>query len=132
MKLTVSIQASAFSSNMEPDGVMVRVRDEASRTEVLEVRLAFEEWGKVVSGRTGEGAAELRPAAAGKIHEHKTERVPFDWSDRSEVSAMKALEPFEVDGWRGMPADLTNHHKRDGQGFQRVTFHRYVDPEVRS
>ena len=62
----------------------------------------------------------------GKKAEVKTEVVRCDWNATDEQKDA-ALRPFEIDGWRGDPDDIGNHHRRSGDGYS-VTFRRWVEP----
>ena len=69
----------------------------------------------------------------GRTSEHKTEIVECAW-DSSIAEKRKALEPFEVDGWKGSTKNIGNHHHAAGQTSQgvalwRVRFGRYVDAD---
>jgi len=66
----------------------------------------------------------------GQVHEHKSEDVPYTnaYGDEAAPAKEKALEPFEVDGWRAHRDDLGNSHRSNRDGTYTVTFTRTVDP----
>src|SRR3990167_5932235 len=106
--------------NRPPYGfVSLRIEDEASRTLIVEVELSWEQWGKLVTGRTAVNGLPLVLMAdrAGLKYEHKTEKVPLAkcaYADR-QATAERAVAPFEVDGWAGHYRDWLNHHThKDG------------------
>ena len=73
----------------------------------------------------------------GSTREVKSEMVPFDFMKHKHpadeyrtLAAVKALAPFEVDGWSANERDLWNGHnveQREDEGrFQKVTFVRFL------
>ena len=71
----------------------------------------------------------------GKVRETKTVRVPFQklyagTEEERSLAAKQAMEPFEVDGWKGRMSDMLNWHRtakgEDGDA-QHVLFERLVD-----
>lgn len=139
LKGTLSIVRRSGGPGPDHGCVGLILVDEASRAKFLEIEIPFHEFGKAVAGMSEQPCEfEVRmKAPLGMRHEHKTELVPVlpftQREDRPEWAA-SALSPFEVDGWKGTTADLFNGHRREenqaGETFQRVSFHRHVNPET--
>lgn len=134
MKGTITISRPHGSHG--PEQVSIEVTDELSGTRVLTAKIPVEEFADVLFGSAHTPCEfDLYPDLVGLKREHKEELVPFNGGyypaqDRAEVAA-KAFAPFEVDGWEGRADDLFNHH-RQGGGWSRVSFVRYVEPETTS
>ncbi len=123
-KLTIS----RYTGGEKGSGITIRVTDELSGTEFIEIEITAEVLGNCITGLSYQPCEfELRAANVGKTHEHKTEIIPFTVKDYSkrEAEARAAMKPYEVDGWKGSWSDMCNHHNSTKAG-QRVTFHRYV------
>lgn len=116
--------------------ITISIEDALSGTCFCEVELTPEEFGNAVTGSSSRpGSFILHAGSVGKVHEHKSEVIPFSacvqeagWDREQRKQA--AVAPFEVDGWKADLGDLGNGHKSAGRDAYRVTFHRYVDPPV--
>lgn len=113
--------------------IQIEFHDGSSGVNFLTVRVDLADFAETLTGLARNPCEfELRPELVGKIHQHKEEFVPCkeryvsNESDRAIIAA-EALEPFEVDGWKGRAGDLFNPHRRNQEGA-RVTFVRYVEP----
>lgn len=128
MKYQGSVTISRVSSSSR-DYVSITLKDDLSRCEVVEIKLSILEFGEALSGLA------LRPCEfeyspetpVGKIRETKTELVTVPSSDH----ARDAVAAFEIDGWIGYDADASNSRCRTADGRYRVSFHRFVDAEVK-
>ena len=114
------------------DEIHIRVEDETSHTEFLDVTLTLEQLGSLVS-RSGnvDCTFELRAQYVGMIYEYKELVVPVPQFYPTPQQIETALIPYEVEGWEGRRSDVGNHHKHakvDGQDAYRVHFGRYVKP----
>jgi hypothetical protein len=111
--------------------VRLEFRDKESGTEFLEATFTLEDWARVLFAAGGDCEFELTAENVGKRHEMKTIKIAFhDYlfnGGNREDAAKKALEPYEIDGWKGDWRDLLNHHRRYlNSNSYNVTFHRYV------
>lgn len=113
------------------DTIRLCLTDSISCTEFLRLTMTAETLGLAITGLAWQPCTfELRPGHVGKMRETKTECVPFPlqygkYDDNEAKHA--ALAPFEVDGWKGYPGDLGNHHRGDSKHGYNVTFTRFVD-----
>lgn len=134
----MKIKATAVASLGSDDHFRLTITDESSRIQFVYLKMTPDEFARMISARvTTDLECEVRGIdGVGKVREIKTERVPFtnlywDTEDKRRIAARQALEPFEVDGWKGRSADLFNAHRsyKSNSGFQLVTFERLVDPK---
>lgn len=124
-KGTVSISRWTGSGDT---GITISLVDDSSGCECAEIHLTVEALGMAITcGSHQDCEFEWRPTNVGKKAEYKTEIIPFKFSDKNEGNIAAALKPFEVDGWKGNPRDLTNHHNSSGENKQSVGFTRYVE-----
>lgn len=124
------IISRASGGQIDATPIHIEIEDGPSRTRVLDIYMALDEFCKALFSSYGQCTIRHFPEAPiGKIAENKEEIVPYKWaSGRDNLPAQnKALAPFEIDGWVGYRNDLTNPHRSAGQDKQRVTFHRYVE-----
>lgn len=132
---TISLTRSMGSRN----SFRLDLTDESSRALAVEVEIMPEDFANFMSTRPA--ACRFRfndSGVVGMQAENKTELVPFDCfskapkvgADSRTKAAIKALAPFEVDGWKGEARDLWNYHNREkgmlDRPHQKVAFHRYV------
>lgn len=133
-KLQGKITISRYTVGPNRSGITIRLEDETSGVECVEIELTVDALGLAITGASCQPCEfELRPAFVGKIREYKTEVIPFDLKNynKQKAEAKAALKPYEIDGWTGNSNDLLNHHRRIGADSFRVAFHRYVDaPEI--
>lgn len=113
------------------DYITIEITDELSRVQFVEARIKYADFAHAITGHGDQPVTfALRGIQlVGTRAEYKGERVPFDcYANRADQAAKtRALAPFEVDGWKGSPDDLTNGHCTAERGFQRVTFRRHVN-----
>lgn len=107
--------------------IRIVVVDEKSGCEIVEARLEFDEYARAL---TGEGRVNCRlryneTSLIGKTKQTKRVVVPCSPEERRDADLGKLLAPFEVDGWIGRIADLTNPHNREGDGYS-VIFERWI------
>jgi len=111
-------------------GMHIIVEDDTSGARVLELWMSLEEFAKALTSSYGEAEMEIyRQAPIGKKRENKDEIIKVGrnpW-ERDEAKLKALITPYEVDGWKGDISDLTNWHRRVGDGLQRVGFRRYVE-----
>lgn len=133
LKGTIQI-SQALNSYDDETPIRLRIEDELSSSEVIEVRMSREALADALTGR-GYNPCEfvLRPQVCGMKREHKTEIVtmPKNCKYKDEKAAKKAMKPFEVDGWEGRISDCFNSHKLvDGSTNRyKVSFVRHVPVE---
>lgn len=130
MKGTISVLRYSSTSTMK-----IELRDESSGVRFLEVELTAEDLMLAISGRSEMDCQfELKYLeTVGKLREHKEEIVPIPTMGvfvTAEV-VTKALEPFEIDGWKARREDAKNHHRfveyKAEYSLYRVSFTRFVD-----
>lgn len=130
MKGTISVLRYSSTSTMK-----IELRDESSGVLFLEVELTAEDLMLAVSGRSEMDCQfELRYLeTVGKLREHKEEVVPIPTMGVpvTDKSIARALETFEVDGWKARREDAKNHHRlveyKAKYSLYRVSFTRFVD-----
>lgn len=115
--------------------IHIEIEDEKSGIDFVRVKLTADQLGRAV---TGEGCVgcEFETHALHRVGctaEHKEEVVPYSgtWRCRTEqmqAEMRKALEPFEVDGWKVRSGDLGNSHRKTEGGY-RCVFFRHVKPD---
>lgn len=114
--------------------IRIEITDEISGITFLEVRMSLEGFANALMSHSYENCGfTLRAQNVGKKRELKEEKVPISKEDRytrgnqeSEV-AKRILAPYEVDGWMARESDLFNHHRRNQDDTQTVSFHRFVE-----
>ena len=121
-----TLRISRTSSTRGPDKITIAVVDEKSRVQFLTTSMPLEDFAQAVTGLLVDVDMELHIERLGKTREHKRELVPFDSLSLTEGDIDAALAPFEVFGWKGRGEDMTNHHNRNSDGKQLVSFTRYV------
>lgn len=129
-KGNISIIRYSSTSTMK-----IELRDESSGIRFLEVELTAGDLMLALSGRSEMDCEfELRHLEnVGKLREHKEEVVPIPTMGVrvSDEAITKALEPFEVDGWKARREDTKNHHcfveYNAEYSLYRVSFTRFVD-----
>ena len=114
------------------DVVCIRLRDNRSRCQAVEVRLSYSNFASALMRIPAPCRFEWHPENIGKKREIKTEIVPFtltyDSENQNRERAKAALKPFEKDWWVGHPEDLLSHRNRvkgEVEAYQ-VSFIRYV------
>lgn len=110
--------------------ITIAVQDKNSGIQFIEIELTPLEFARAIFGHYTTCQFNLRGLdLVGCAYENKTENVPYTrgvHAKPNRAAMQKALEPFEVDGWRGDMDDLENHHRHVSAGVQRVTFRRYL------
>lgn len=114
--------------------IAIRIDDESSGIEFLEIEIGLAEFAEAVTGH-GHVPCEYDTrglANIGKQRVVKTERVPYSFNGKYDTEARKAaVAPFEVDGWEcNYLGDVGNPYRRAGEGAYHVTFIRYEDAEA--
>ncbi len=131
----------ACSSGPEGRRMSITVTDERSGSRVVRCELSMEQFAMALSQTNGRAELHVsRSGNIGKYPEHKDVPVPFarGWPMRDDVlkeAVTKALEPFEVDGWKAVRDAMTNSHyacdaagvRGRGGDYQLVHFVRYLD-----
>lgn len=113
----------------------IRLEDTLSGCIVVEIEMTHQEFADAITAHYTTCQFDFNDSGAvGMKLETKTEVVKFKggWDDRKDKrEAMKALKPFEVDGWEGRVSDLFNVHNWVGgkSDLYRVSFHRHVPVE---
>ena len=132
----MKIKATAVASLGSDNTFRLTIKDDSSRIQFVDLRMTPEQFALVISARvTTDLECEVRGLdGVGKVREVKTERVSFrhlycGTKEERERAAKQAMEPFEVDGWKGSMSDMFNGHRsaRDGSDIQIVMFERLVD-----
>lgn len=125
---TVTILCTRSTGTNGGKPYMLSIIDDVSGCTVCEVSMEPAEFAAMLTGASTQGVAvEWRGVGnIGKVREIK--EVDIDWCGAAS-QAQRALEPYEVDGWKGRASDLTNRHRSHG-GKQRVTFVRFVAPGI--
>ena len=109
----------------------IRITDGSSGTEFVEAKLSLEDFAKAITG-LGYIDCEIETRGLhllGKKREHKTEMVAcngWELNKNDESAINNALEPYEIDGWKGSHYDMKNS-KNYSREFIKVGFTRYVD-----
>lgn len=130
MKGNISVLRYSSTSTMK-----IELRDESSGVRFLEVELTAEDLMLALSGRSEMDCKfELKYVESiGKLREYKEEIVPIPTMGVrvSDEAIIRALEPFEVDGWSARREDAKNHHRfveySAEYSLYRVSFTRFVD-----
>ena len=111
--------------------VEIRIGDESSGIEFLEIEIGLAEFAAAI---TGQGYVHCEYEARGlanigKQRIIKTERVPYSPNGKHNTDAHKAaVAPFEVDGWEcNYLGEVGNPYRRAGDGAYHVTFIRSED-----
>lgn len=113
------------------DYISIEITDETSHVRFVDARIKYADLTLALTGQIVPVTFELRGThLVGSQAEHKTENVPWDRCLMSPITSSQALAPFEIDGWTGDISDLTNRHRHQPDGTQRVTFRRHVDPKT--
>lgn len=113
------------------DYFTLEVTDESSHVQFIEIKVSYADMALAMTARRVDCQFNLRGVKlVGSKAEHKMVVVPFkdryvEDKDRKAV-AVKALAPFEVDGWEGDVSDLFNPHRHTDSG-QFVSFRRHID-----
>jgi hypothetical protein len=136
MSLTANVTISRFSSNMEPrEGITIRIGDELSGTEIIEVTMTVEEFGRAATGLAhAKGTHDATPASllrlaslVGKKVRSETVLVKFDIhkEKRDDLATIKRMvrdikREFGCASVR--TSDLFNHHQisKKAPGHQNV------------
>lgn len=120
MKLKGEVTISRWTSNVEPhNGVTIRITDEASLSQFVELRMSVEEFGNAVTGLSSR-PCEIEVRGLDKLgltRQNTTELVwvpnslPYNWIE-NETLVRRIVEIHEVNGWRLQnTSDLRNSHK---------------------
>lgn len=132
-KLTISRPSNGSGRRY----ITIRIHDELSGTEVIDLEIGLEEFAEAVTGMGYVPCEfELQAEFAGKKREIKRVLVECgeSWLEAKRTPARQAeyvaqkFAPYEVDGWIGSQYDYFNFHNKNGD-FMNVSFTRYVDPE---
>lgn len=106
-----------------------------SGTMLFDIKIPWEEYAHAVLRSRGGVSAMVRlfaPELLGAEIERKTLQVFYDGPSAPQAAVQAAkdlvLKPFEIDGWRGEPSDLGNHHCRvkGAANTYEVNFRRHV------
>lgn len=117
------------------DMMQISLVDRTSQTQCVEIRTTMQALMEALTSEAERPCTfEWRPEHVGKRAEHKIETVPFAGkyargSMMSQTEKIRALAPFEINGWRGEKSDLGNMHRGGTRDGYRVRFTRYVDIE---
>jgi hypothetical protein len=123
---------SCTQSNAQPDYVSIRIEDNLSRVEFVQVEVSMETFALALMGKGYQECAFTlrRPDLVGMIAETKTELLPCPMKYCNEAGADEEIEqlfaPFEVSGWVGERGDIRNGHRKEGDKM-RVAFSRHVN-----
>jgi hypothetical protein len=121
------ITISRTTSNREPDFIRLRIEDDSSGVNFLDIRMSLENFAKVITGFGYiDCEFELYAQNVGMTSESKTEIVPLkDKYFATDEQRQEALKPFEIDGWKARQSDIKNHHNYSNEGI-KVVFTRFV------
>ncbi len=136
-KLTIS----RVSSNKADDCIQIRLAYARASITFAKATVSLVGFASAITG-LGFVLCEIEVRGLdliGKQREHKTEEIfipgkSYDRKARGAI-ARKAIEPFEVDGWRGDDDDANNSHRwvrreppkgKEGQ-WTMISFERWVD-----
>ena len=114
-------------AGMGSDSYMrMEIEDATSGIRFCELEIGMYDYAFLTTGLHGVSAkCTLRGLEdVGKSVEGKKEIIPRPEDTPEAIKA--ALAPYEVDGWKAYPPDLTNYHN-SVEGGQSVSFHRYVE-----
>ena len=115
------------------DYISIKITDKSSSVEFIEVQIKYAEFARALGARMC--SCEFRTRGLdliGMNREHKKELVlvpHHEYSERERV-AWAAIEPFNVDGWKGRVKDALNHHcvveSQVNGAVYRVSFIRWI------
>lgn len=130
MKYKGDLTICAYQGGKRGRGVSVKLRDELSGCEIINIDISMEEFAQALFGLGYRPCEfEARVENLGKTRETKSERIKppeiKDWKRREKIAA-DALKPYEVDGWSGSTDDILNHHRWNSDGTHTVGFVRWV------
>ena len=135
MKGNIQITRPSYGTGKE--AICIKMTDESSGIQFLELEIALSDFTKAVTGQGGvEVDFELRHVEkVGMVQQNKTEEVyvPEGDYEMREARAKRALKQYEIDGWKGRVNDCLNMHRRIGPhatkkgSMYSVTFTRHVD-----
>lgn len=140
-KLSGNITISRTSSSVEPfDSINIRIADDASGVQFVELRLSLDDFAKLICGQSNiHGDMIVRGLEnIGMVREVKTEDVLISTNcsyDERPVLAAQAIKSLEVDGWVGRLEDAANSHRmikylpEHKAELSSITFVRFVDKE---
>ena len=129
-----SLTISRVTGGREPEEIRIRITDESSRVQFVEMKMTPENFARCITGLGYvEGDFEVRDLhLVGSIGENKEELVrcePPYGNEKKMAKARAAMRKMEVDGWRGCESDLRNHHRCSDDGVM-VMFYRNVDAKT--
>ena len=141
MKGKITIGKVTCCGEPENDYVSIRIEDELSNINFVDVKMDIESFGKALLGLGSVPVEfELRGLdRVGKKFEHKEMEVMIthrrgDSPGTGDIDA--ALSKNEIDGWKGDRGDCTNMHKRvrSGAGYtvHNVHFFRWVELSIKN
>jgi len=123
-----NISIGRVTSNVEENYIGIRIEDELSGINLLEIKISYEAFGNAVTGLSSQDIEYTlgRFDLAGKKREVKTENIMF-LPNKTDKDIRDCISCFEINGWKGRDEDAKNHHNRMGQDIYKVTFVRWVD-----
>jgi len=137
MQGRANVSIGRCSSNREEDFITIRIGDDISSINIVEVKMSLAEFAQCITSMymTNIPADFVRPenyAFVGKKMEVKTINLPLDletFNDEFE----KEVKPHEKDGWVADRDEKFNHYRLSKKGYA-ITFRRWVEvkaPEER-
>lgn len=129
-----SIRVGNIQSNIEDNYVQIEVTDELSDARFLQVKISYEQYGKMIAGNGEvECEFELRPKVVGMERQTKTVMIPVpNYAKIPPEQFAEVIKPYEVDGWKVSTYDLGNYKNYFGgekDGYKcKVGCIRYVKP----
>lgn len=121
----------------EGNGIIVELRDHASRSVFLRVELTTS-W--LIAAMSGKPQTVLFETShlerigwqmQTKVHHVSRPKLKRGSHTISKAQWEHAMREFETDGWKGSLADCENPQRAVFDDAQAVTFTRYVNPEAR-
>lgn len=115
----------------EADGVQIEIRDDASRTVLVQVSMDVHEFANALFalGHRPGTITHWYPNLMGMTCEGDEVDVPLP-KNQYATHAID-LKPYEVDGWICRADDANNSHRwfeKNGSLYARVRRHRYINP----
>lgn len=136
-KFKAKIRISRISSNNERDLINITVHDE-NFIEFFDGVISVEDYGYLISGFGVDVDLELRDLnIVNRIKENKKIEIqmPKEYgetydSEKRRHIALKAVKPFEIDGWKAELNNISNsHYYKKSDLNPSINFVRYVDKE---
>jgi len=138
MNIPGKVTISRTTSSYGPDTIRIEIVDQGSSISFVSAVMSLEDFARAVTGFGWQSAKlEIRGLdKIGMVLETKIEQVFYDGPYFKEKALelapviSEALQPFEIDGWKGDKSDLVNPHKRAGDKIQNVVFRRWLPREL--